>query len=211
MSWVSLDDQFHRNPKVVNVGLAGAGLYARALSYCGDNLTDGYVPHGWTREVGSAALCKKLAAVGLWLEVAAGNTFTYEIDGADYLVEVPDRGYLIPDYLAFNPTREFVEYRRSELRMKRSEAGKKGAAARWGDGKPDGTTNGKTHGKPIANTKQTHSNAMAPRPYPRTTNPVTATEDVAREPDQPGHGYGDERTDEELEALAAAVLDEVEA
>ena len=34
MPWARLDDKFHDHPKIVEVSLAAAGLYAIGLSYC---------------------------------------------------------------------------------------------------------------------------------------------------------------------------------
>lgn len=107
MPWVLLDDGFHSNPKVLAVGNAGAGLYARALSYCGDHLTDGYVPMSWARTAATANLRQHLVDAGLWAE--------------------ENGGYRIDDYLEVNPSRAEVE----ERRKKKAEAGRKGAEKRW--------------------------------------------------------------------------------
>ena len=130
MSWVYLDDKFHSNPKVVSAGNAGAGLYAKSLSYCGDHLTDGFVPMPWARVMGSPTLRAKLVDVGLWQEEHGG--------------------YRIAGYLELNPSREDVLRKRQE----RSEAGKKGAAKRWGHDNNHGDSHNTTHrggyGKSIA-------------------------------------------------------------
>jgi hypothetical protein len=115
MPWLKVDDAFHRNPKVEAVGLAGAGLYAKALAYCAEYLTDGRVPVRWARmqvvlEPDGAKLLGELEEAGLWRR--AGLWFE------------------IPDYLDFNPSKEQVELERES----RSKRGRAGAAARWGDG-----------------------------------------------------------------------------
>lgn len=107
MSWVFLDDKFHSNRKILRVGNAGAGVYARSLSYCGDHLTDGFVDEAWVKQACTAKVRDKLVAEGLWVKV--------------------DGGFEIPDYLTLNPSREDVLRRRAA----RSEAGKKGASKRW--------------------------------------------------------------------------------
>src|SRR5438105_2917276 len=96
MTWTRLDDDFHSNPKVMQVGLEGAGLYARALSYCGHYLTDGFVPSEWAKMVSgkSKDLPQKLVRVGLWEQV--------------------EEGYVIPGYLDLNPSRMEVQKRRVE-------------------------------------------------------------------------------------------------
>lgn len=131
MSWVALDDKFHSNPKIIDAGNAAIGFYARALSYCADHLTDGYVSPAWVREAGSKQLANRLVEHDLWIEVKGGESFEYEVDGSPYVVEIVRSGYFIPDYVVHNPTRAAVEKRRSELSQKRAEAGRKGALRRW--------------------------------------------------------------------------------
>lgn len=139
-SWVRLDADFHAHPKVLEVGLAGAGLYASALAYCGDYRTDGLVPVVWVESraaglegPGGQPLPQALVDVGLWVREG--------------------RHYRIPDFLELNLSKEEWE----ELTEARSKAGKAGAEARWQkhretpakDGK-----NGKPHGKPIARERE---------------------------------------------------------
>jgi hypothetical protein len=136
--WVRLDDKFHGNPKTLAVGNAGAGLYVRALSYCADQLTDGWVPAGWAREAGGRVLPQKLLAASLWIAVTGGEHYEYELEEGFYKPEIPSAGFFIPDYLLMNPSKATVEQKRSDLHQKRSEAGRRGAASRWqNDGKRD--------------------------------------------------------------------------
>jgi len=128
MPFTRLDDNFHSHPKVVRAGLDGAGLYARSLSYCGDYLTDGFVPSEWVEGVcgsRSRALPQRLVEAGLW--------------------ELVEGGYQIPDYLEFNDAREDVLRWRAE----RSAGGRKGARKRWAK---SGSTHGSTHGSTYSST-----------------------------------------------------------
>lgn len=179
MTFAALDERFHSDPKVHAAGNDGAGVYARALSYCADYSTDGFIPQAWASEIAKPALRKKISASRLWLEVAAGQTFAYALDPGTpfglrhtegssepitYTVEIPDRGYFIVDYLEYNPTRSAVAARREDLSRKRSEAGKKGAFARWqGHGKTD-DSHDFANGKTMANAWQ----ADGPPPLPQT-------------------------------------------
>lgn len=117
MPWAKLDDSFWGNPKVDAASLGAVGAYARSLSYVAQHLTDGHIPYG-------AAL--------------------YMTKGeADVLAELVDRGFwakngdgfVIPDYLEYNPTKAEVE----SQRRARSEAGKRGGLA---SGKARGEANG---------------------------------------------------------------------
>lgn len=103
MSWVKLDDNFHAHPKVLRVGLAGAGLFARALSYCACYETNGFVPREWValQEEGQADLGRTLVHAGLW--------------------EPIEDGYRIQDYLDYNPSREQLAAQREKDRAKKEQ------------------------------------------------------------------------------------------
>jgi len=104
VTWAKLDDTFHHHPKLMEVGLAAVGLYARGISYATDNLTDGRLPERWV--LGQMAgedgtLADQLVEAGLW-----------DRNGS---------GYLVHDYADYNPTREEVENRRfADSERKRS-------------------------------------------------------------------------------------------
>lgn len=125
--FVKLATGFHSHPKVVEAGLDGAGLFAMALAYCGDHLTDGRVPAKWVHFMdaseGEGSAAQRLVEVGLWRR-----------DG---------EAYVIPDFLEWNTSKE----EREGLSKARSEAGQRGARARWGDGKSDSKSHGKGNGK----------------------------------------------------------------
>lgn len=111
MAWVKLDDKFHSHRKVRRAGLAAVGLHCRAMSYTADERLDGHVDLPWVKEVGGAQamrLAQALVDAGLW--------------------ETNGDGWVIHDYLDFNPSG-------AEISAKRSAAGKKGAEARWNKGK----------------------------------------------------------------------------
>lgn len=115
MSWVKLDDSFFSHPKVVNAGTEAIGLYVLGLTYSSHHLTDGHVPSAWVRQaVGSKAkkLTETLMEHGLW-----------ELNGT---------GWLIHDYLEYQASREQIQAQRAEVSAARSEAGKRGAASKWG-------------------------------------------------------------------------------
>lgn len=130
MTYNLLDDKFHSHPKVVAAPLAAVGLFAKSIAYCGDYLTDGFVPERWaesqvtSREPGD--LLAQMVELGFW--------------------RVCEGGFAVVDYLDYNPSRADVEGRRSAVSAMRAAAGKKGAAARW-NGKPDGKRDGKRKAK----------------------------------------------------------------
>lgn len=123
MVWVKLDDQFPSHPKMVLAGGDAAWLHVCALCYCGQYLTDGFVPKEIVPRLSDRKkpeqLAARLVAVGAWYDLG-------------------DR-YEIHDYLELNPSREQV----LEERGRRSAAGKRGAQKRWGT---DSTGHSNSHG-----------------------------------------------------------------
>lgn len=117
MTWAKLDDRFHENRKVKRawrLAPASIGLHVMAITYCSGHETDGHVDIEFVEEKvpkdrERERLVAALLTAGLWERV--------------------DGGWQIHDFLTFNPSREQLD----EKRRAKSDAGKKGAAARWGD------------------------------------------------------------------------------
>ena len=114
--WAKVDDTLHSHPKAMQAGLPALGLHLLAMSYSAGYLTDGFVPDGWVeREQGrTKGLPNRLVEAGMW----------HRIEG----------GYIIHDWLDYNPSRAEV----IERREARASAGRKGAEARWNDGNRNG-------------------------------------------------------------------------
>lgn len=93
MTWTKLDDCFYDDPDVEEVGNEAAGAYCRMLSYCGRHLTDGEIPEGKARYIAKPSVLSKLEAHGF--------------------IESTEKGWLIPTYLRFNPSREKVLAKRA--------------------------------------------------------------------------------------------------
>lgn len=110
MTWFKIDDRFHSHPKVLAAGNAAVGLWARCGSWSADQNQEGFVPHAIARMYGTAAEIKALVRVGLF--------------------EDDDRGgYLIHDWLDFNPSadrvaseREAAAERQRRLRASRRDS-----------------------------------------------------------------------------------------
>jgi hypothetical protein len=111
MPWSRLTDDFHDHPKVVIAGNAAAGLWARCLTWSARHLHDGFVP------------------------TAVVDSFVSPLDPPDLLERVErvglmtrsEGGWLIPDFLDFNPSSAEVEAQR----QKRSADAKRAADTRW--------------------------------------------------------------------------------
>lgn len=96
MTWTKLDDGFWSHPKIDSVGNEAVGAYTRMLSYCGQQLTDGKVPASVARYITRRPILNRLADAGLVTENGSG--------------------WLIPDYLDFNPSADQVKLDRKRAR-----------------------------------------------------------------------------------------------
>lgn len=149
MTWVKLDDGFFRHPKVVRAGRDARDLHLAALCYAGSNLTDGKIPReALTQLLADAGIARasgpklaaKLVDVGLW--------------------EATDHGYLIHDYLSYNPSREDV-LREREATRERVNAWRRGRG-------PSGNAscNGVTTPDVTPHVRDTPSPSPSPSPGP---------------------------------------------
>lgn len=109
MTWVKLDANIFRHPKILSAGRDARDLYIAGLCYCGENLTDGHIPDTVIRVIGFDAdigdpksAADTLVGVGLW-----------ERNGT---------GYVVHDYLEWQRGKEATK----EISEKRAEAGRKG-------------------------------------------------------------------------------------
>ena len=144
MPWVKLDDQFSDHPKVLEAGPLASWLYVCGLTYAAKHLTDGFIPSGKIRALADVdnpqALADKLVATGLWDRV--------------------DNGYIIHDYLEYNPTSEETKRKRAANAKRQAEyRGKQGRYETKSNGVSNGTTNNATD----------TSVTSAPSPYPSPT------------------------------------------
>ncbi len=105
MTWVKLDDNFADHPKIVGLSDKAFRCYVVGLCYAARYLTDGFLPDPLVKSIGgNSKVCTELSP-DLW--------------------ERSDSGWVIHDYLTFNPSRAQVltEREQAKLRMfmKRSQ------------------------------------------------------------------------------------------
>lgn len=148
--WFKVDDSFFMNPKTAMLSDSATALWLRAGSWSAQQLTGGFIPARMLPLFrGGEESADELCDAGLWER------------------DLDRHGYVFHDWADYQPDAEQVE----ALREKRAEAGRKGAKRRWEravDGK-NGKTDGKCHGKPMANAWQTDGKSMAnlcPVPVP---------------------------------------------
>lgn len=151
--WFKVDDSFFSNPKTAMLSDGATALWLRSGSWSAQQLTGGFIPARMVPMFrGSDDSVRELCDVGLW----------ERDDERD--------GYRFHDWGDYQPDAEEVD----ALRRKRSEAGKRGANSRWkrktvDENGKNGKTDGKCHGKRMANAWQTYGKSMAnscPVPVP---------------------------------------------
>lgn len=136
--WFKVDDSFFSNPKTAMLSDGATALWLRSGSWSAQQLTGGFIPARMVPMFrGSDDSVRELCDVGLW----------ERDDERD--------GYWFHDWSDYQPDGEEVD----ALRRKRSEAGKRGANGRWkrktvDENGKNGKTDGKCHGKPMANAWQ---------------------------------------------------------
>lgn len=101
MSWVRLDDQFANHAKIMSVGSDAFRLHVTAMCWSASQLTNGAVPVAAVRQLGwfcedLKQSTSELVTAGLW--------------------EVAGTGWLIHDYLEYNPSKEQVLKERAEAK-----------------------------------------------------------------------------------------------
>ncbi len=171
MPWVRLDEEFPDHPKVVTAGPLAGWLHVCALAYCNRHLTDGFVPHAQVpRLVNFAGVVEYDEDYGQVDLRDAPEVDPYRL--AETLVslnmwEKRQGGYLIHDFLEYQPSRAEIEAQRKvkreagragglrsgESRRSRTEAEPKQSAKQTGsrteaDQEPDGQAEGQAKSKP---------------------------------------------------------------
>jgi hypothetical protein len=117
LPWVRFDDQFPINRKVARLSDPAFRLHVSAIFWSARNLTDGSVP---TEDLPLAApgsrrldgLVAELVDRGLW-------------------IATPPLGWVINDYLEYQPSRQVVK----AMREGKSDGGRKGNHLRWHAGR----------------------------------------------------------------------------
>lgn len=105
MVWVKVDDKFWAKERVLNAfrtNPASLALWIRALSYCGDQLTDGVISRNALPMLEAKQdQIDSLLQAGLW-------------------VETP-KGYEFRKYASYNPTAEKLEIEREKARKRKEK------------------------------------------------------------------------------------------
>ena len=101
MTWAKLDDSFPEHLKVIDLTDGAFRLYVEGLCYAARNLTDGALPRAAVRRLtGGDRRAGELVDAGLW--------------------DRTDTGWVIHDYLDFNPSSEQVRGEREQARQRKA-------------------------------------------------------------------------------------------
>jgi len=111
MPWVQLDDQIANHPKILKAGPEAAWMWACAIAYCQNHLTDGHVPADALRSLESY---KNPRAVADRLVEARKSP-----DGQG-LFERRDDDYAVHDYLKSNASKAVVLERRAKAAARKA-------------------------------------------------------------------------------------------
>jgi|SRR5580765_3277253 len=101
MPWFRIEDNFHQHPKVTAAGNAAVGLWVRCGTYSSSYLTDGHIPATVARQLGSRREIDTLLSTRLWVENGDG--------------------FLMPDYLEYNPSAKQVRAERAAARERQAK------------------------------------------------------------------------------------------
>lgn len=104
MPWFKIDDGFHCHPKVFAAGTAAVGLYVRCGSWAAQQTSEGVIPRAVAKMYGTPRMIKALLEAGLWHD---------EAHECKLCPPVAKGGFLIHQYLDYNPSREAVETARA--------------------------------------------------------------------------------------------------
>lgn len=111
MAWGKVDDKLWGSPKWLSTPLRARGLWVTGLSYCMDQLTDGYVPaHVLPTLGGTPKDAATLVDRGLW-EATLG-------------------GWMYHDWLDYQPSRDSVLAERANAAERQRRAREKAKEAR---------------------------------------------------------------------------------
>lgn len=168
--WFKVDDDLAFHAKALRAGNAAMGVWVRAGSQCGKQLTDGFIDREVALTIGRPADVKRLVDAGLW-EPA-------EVDGRP--------GWRFHDFLERNPSREEVEAKRKEEADRKAAWRAKRAAQKVGREQDTHGTDGNVPvGQPRDETRDNHVSptgvpdlSRSSRPDPTRPDPVSPNGDT---------------------------------
>lgn len=111
MSWAKFDDNYSDHPKVIAVGPLGMALHVAATCYAAKYLTDGFIPKN--------VINRLISFDGITIDgnvVSNASIVALLIENG--LFDNAPGGYMVHDYLKYNPSKEDVLVAREEARQR---------------------------------------------------------------------------------------------
>jgi hypothetical protein len=153
MPWFKVDDGLCFHPKAIAAGNSALGLWVRAGSWCGANLTGGALPRHMIGTFGAQKRdAQRLISAGLWCET--------------------EEGYQFKDWDVYQPTKEQVEADRKAGRERQARWRERHANAS-SNAVTNDTTNGVTNAAPSRPVLKQEDDALFDEfwsAYPRKTD-----------------------------------------
>lgn len=130
MTWVRFDDQFPIHRKIGGLPDALFRLHSEAIFWCARNTTDGVIRRSEFTQLGSRAKPSRAAELvdrGLW-HPADNLCVQCALALEEAGTKVPDDGWVVHDYLGFQPSRVKVNHEREAKAERQAKwlAAKKG-------------------------------------------------------------------------------------
>jgi hypothetical protein len=153
MSWAKLDDQYPDHPKIIEVGPLGMALHTAAICYCARYLTNGFIP--------TAMISRLISLDNIF--IIDSNSVSHAVSHKEItealvkvnLLETVPGGYMLHDYLIYNPSGAEVKRIRDENAKRQAE---------WR--KEHREDNGKFGDIPVSNDDSNALYNTAPSPSP---------------------------------------------
>lgn len=138
MPWLKKAGEMPRNDKIWELSDPMYRLYDASLHYCAENLTDGHVPASritaLTPKPATKPQVEALVVRKLWHRLPHLTCKScLRLRAQHHAGELPKSGYLVHDFLEFNPSKAEWEKRQAGY----SAGGKKGSSVRWPDDSGD--------------------------------------------------------------------------
>lgn len=185
MSWAKLDDQFPDHPKVRSLGVFGIGLQAAAICYCARYLTDGFLSWSVADQLIASVMAPFTLPDGQIVTPAVTSGMSGD-DAASWdwkarmvkagLWERSRGGFLVHDYLDYNPTKATVLEERAKTAARVAKHRGNGNAA------GNAVTNGGVTGAPSPSPSPREKASSLSRSEPtEPTNDALTGEQIKRD------------------------------
>lgn len=132
MPWVKIDDRAPQHPKLISVSLAARWYWLTSLCYAAQYLTNGLLTEQAAYSLGSTSLITRKQTKDCIAELLRVR-----------LWEETDGGYVIHDYLDYNPSADATRQRRT------ADKERQRAWRERGGNRDNGVTNGATNDAPV--------------------------------------------------------------